>query len=199
MSPNTNHESVQPGEVTVLLRQIRNGDAEARGELFALLYQDLKRLANLQMGRERKDHTLQPTALISELFLSIYSAKDIQWRDRAHFLAIASQIMKRFLIDYARARGAERRGGGQRAVYVECSDFGEEPLDLLVLTELIDRLVAEEPRMGRVVEMRCFGGLTHAEIAETLGVDERTCKRDWQVARAWLQAQLAKRPSPHDK
>lgn len=199
MSPNASNVSPQPGEVTVLLRQIRNGDAEARGEFFALVYPDLKRLANLQMGRERRDHTLQPTALISELFLSIHNAKDIQWRDRAHFLAIASQMMKRYLIDYARARGAERRGGGQRAVFMDGLEFSAKPMDLLELTELLDRLAAEEPRMGRVVDLRCFGGLTHVEIAETLGVDERTCKRDWQVARAWLQAQLAKRPSTHVK
>jgi RNA polymerase sigma-70 factor, ECF subfamily len=197
MSPNAPDALLQAGEVTVLLRQLSDGRAEARGELFSRLYPDLKRLARIRMNRERPDHTLQPTALISELFVTMYSAKGINWKDRAHFFALASQMMKRYLTDYARARRTERRGGGRSGVSIECLDISVEPVDALEFTELIDRLLIEEPRMGQVVEMRCFGGLTHAEIAEALGVDERTSKRDWQVARAWIQAQLTKRSSPH--
>jgi RNA polymerase sigma-70 factor, ECF subfamily len=188
---------LQLGEVTVLLHQISGGCDEARGELFSRIYPDLKRLARLRMNRERPDHTLQPTALVSELFLTLYNAKGINWRDRAHFFALASQMMKRYLTDYARARNAERRGGGRSGVSIECREISVQPLDALEFTELVDKLLAEEPRMARVVEMRCFGGLTHAEIAETLGIDERTSKRDWQVARAWLRAQLTKRSSIH--
>jgi RNA polymerase sigma factor (TIGR02999 family) len=197
MSSKSPDALLQLGEVTVLLRQITDGRTEARGELFSRLYPDLKRLARLRMNRERPDHTLQPTALVSELFLTLYSAKGINWRDRAHFFALASQMMKRYLTDYARARKAERRGGGRSGVSIECAELSVEPMDALEFTELVDKLMIEEPRMARVVEMRCFAGLTHAEIAEALGMDERTSKRDWQVARAWLRAQLTKRSSPH--
>ncbi|MBC8167365.1 MAG: RNA polymerase subunit sigma-70 [Bryobacteraceae bacterium] len=188
-----------PGDITVLLQEIARGDPEARGQLADLLYPDLKRLAELRMNAERPEHTLQATALVSEFFLEIARARDISFRDRTHFLAVASQAMRRFLIDYARARKAERRGGGRNAVQIELVDLAGQPCELVVIGELLDQLAAEEPRMARVVDMRCFGGLTHAEIGETLGIDERTSKRDWRVAKAWLGARLHERAADDDR
>jgi RNA polymerase sigma factor (TIGR02999 family) len=187
-----------PGEVTVLLKKVVGGELSARNRLVDLLYPELKRLAEQRMRSERADHTLQPSALVNEFFLEIVRVKGINWRDRAHFLAVASQAMKRFLIDYARAHNAGRRGGGKTAV--ELQEFGVKSkiIDAVVLGDLLDRMALEEPRMATVLELRCFGGLTHAEIGLALGIDERTSKRDWQVAQAWLRAQLMKPPSNHD-
>lgn len=198
MPSGTPSDQPAPGDVTVLLEQISKGQTEARGELMTLLYPDLKRLAEIRMRGERRDHTLQPTALLSELFLAMNRVNGISWRDRAHFLAVASQMMKRYLIDYARAHRAQRRGSGRENIQIECLELGEQPFNIIEIAELLEKLAAEEPRMAQVVDMRCFGRLTHAEIAEALGIDERTSKRDWQVARAWLQAQLTKRAPPHD-
>ena len=177
----------------MLLERISRGQMEACGELMNLVYPDLKRLAQLRMRTERRDHTLQPTALVSELFLAMQRAGGISWRDRAHFFAVASEMMRRYLIDYARAHRAQRRGGGRETIQLDGLELGEQPFDVLEMAELLEKLAAEEPRMARVVDMRCFGSLTHAEIAAALGINERTSKRDWQVARAWLQAELSKR------
>jgi RNA polymerase sigma factor (TIGR02999 family) len=182
-----------PGDVTVLLRRIANGESEARSSLVDLLYPELKRLAEYRMRAERSDHTLQASALVSEFFLEIARDHSISWRDRSHFLAVASQMMRRFLIDYARSHNAERRGGGLPPVRVDNLGLQDYTADVIILNDLLDRLASEEPRMAQVVDMRCFGGLTHAEIAEVLHIDERTAKRDWQVARAWLKSQLEKR------
>jgi RNA polymerase sigma-70 factor, ECF subfamily len=198
MSLEGNGGVTHSGDVTVLLRRINEGHSHARNALFERLYPDLQRMAQVRMSRERTDHTLQPTALINELFLTLQAASDINWRDRAHFFAVASQAMKRLLIDYARKRRAECRGGGQKKLDICSVDIGEQPVDILQYTELIDQLQREDARMAQVVDMRCFGGLTHLEIGEALGIDERTSKRDWQVARAWLQAQLAKSNTEND-
>ena len=181
------------GDVTLLLGQMLQGKAEARDELVTLLYPDMKRLAEFRMNHERRDHTLQPTALVSEFFLAMCRVKGVEWRNRAHFLAVASRMMRRYLIDYARSHNAERRGSGQANIQIECLELGERPFDILEIADLMERLAAEDPRMAEVVDMRCFGGLTHAEIAEALHMDERTSKRDWQTARAWLAAQLEKK------
>jgi RNA polymerase sigma factor (TIGR02999 family) len=182
-----------PGEVTTLLRRLVAGEECTRNELISLMYPELKRLAEAHMRRERADHTLQPTALVNEFFLEIARTRVMHWRDRKHFLAVAAQAMRRFLIDYARAHNAKRRGGG--AIKLQLTDL-ELPLNGLfdpsVVGELLDRLAREEPRMERVVEMHSFGGLTFGEIAEILEIDERTARRDWQVARAWLYGQLSK-------
>ena len=167
------------------------GESEARTELIAALYPELKRMAEMRMRGERPDHTIQPTALVNEFFLEMARSQEINWRSRSHFLAVASQAMRRFLIDYARAHTAERRGGGVPKLQLDGLEFKQDyALDALIIGELMDRLAAEEPRMAQVVEMRCFGGLNYEEIAEVLGVDERTAKRDWQVARAWLFGHL---------
>jgi RNA polymerase sigma factor (TIGR02999 family) len=157
------------------------------------MYPELKRIAEAQMRRERVDHTLQPTALVNELFLEIVQAHAARWQDRNHFLAVASQAMRRFLIDHARAHTAARRGGNSIKLRLTDLDLPVDGVfDSTGIGELLDRLAREEPRMARVVEMHCFGGLNFAEIAEVLDINERTAKRDWQVARAWLYGHLRK-------
>jgi RNA polymerase sigma factor (TIGR02999 family) len=158
------------------------------------LYCDLKRVAVRRMRNERPDHTLDPEALISELFLRLARTPDHHFRSRGHFLAFAAQQMRHFLVDYARAHRSEKRNGRREKVRIEdCGlvvrhDFEQ----VLSVDELLEKLANQEPRMAKVVEMRCFGGFTHAEIAETLGMDERTAKRDWSFARAWLESALRK-------
>ena len=166
-------------------------DEKARA--MELIYPELHRIATTRMRRERSDHTLQATALVNEFFLHLAKSRKLQWRDRAHFLAMASHAMRRLLVDYCRAHNAEKRGGGAlRVSFTMDETHHESEFDLIEINEIMNKLAAEEPRMARVVELRCFGGLTHAEIAEVLGIDERTVKRDWQVARAWLFSQLKK-------
>jgi len=181
-------------DVTLLLQKIALGDAGARSRLMGLMYPELRRIAETRMRSERADHTLQATALVNEFFLEMALQRDISWRDRKHFLAVASQAMRRFLIDYARAGQADKRGGGCVKLSLDGLDLpmGSEP-DVLVINDLLDRLAAEEPRMASVVELHCFGGLSHSEVAGILGIDERTVRRDWQIAKAWLYGQMKSR------
>lgn len=191
MGSSDEKRAATPGEVTSLLKRVAAGEEGTRSELVSVMYPELKRIAEAQMRGERVDHTLQPTALVNELFLEIVRSQAVQWRDRKHFLAVAARAMRHFLIDYARAHSAARRGGG--AIKLRLTDLDlpvEGALDPLIIGELFDHLAKEEPRMARVVEMHCFGGLNYAEIAEILEIDERTAKRDWQVARAWLYGHL---------
>ncbi len=193
MSTNTSGNGPMPGEVTALLRRAAAGEDGVRSELVSAMYPELKRIAEAQMRRERSDHTLQPTALVNELFLEIVQSRGAHWQDRNHFLAVAAQAMRRFLIDYARAHRAIRRGGDSIKLRLTDLDLPVEGFfDPITIGELLDRLAREEPRMARVVELHCFGGLNFAEIAEILKMNERTAKRDWQVARAWLYGQLRK-------
>ncbi|HYP08116.1 MAG TPA: ECF-type sigma factor [Bryobacteraceae bacterium] len=183
-----------PGAVTLLLQRWRTGDGDVEAELVSHFYPDLKRIAQVRMRTERADHTLQPTALVSEFFLQLAKQEHLTWESRSHFLAMASTAMRRILIDYARAHDAGKREGSR--IRIQLDDLAlphrGSLYDAAELNELLDRLEAEEPRMAKVVDMRCFGGLTHEEIGEILGVDARTVKRDWQVARAWLFGQLRK-------
>ena len=177
-----------------MLQRWREGDSEMQSQLVSHFYPELKRIAQARMRTERQDHTLQPTALVGEFFLQLAKQEHLNCQSRAHFLAVASTAMRRILIDYARAHDAGKRSGSYFKVQLdELTLPGRGNIyEMAELNELLDRLQAEEPRMAKVVEMRCFGGLTHAEIAESLGVDERTVKRDWQVGRAWLFGQLRK-------
>jgi RNA polymerase sigma factor (TIGR02999 family) len=179
-------------EVTELLRRHGNGDLSAYERVIALMYPDLKRLAEQRMRAERADHTLQPTALVNEFFIEMATREGQIWNNRSHFLAAASNAMRRYLIDHARARNAQKRGGSSTPVVLdwEAPSTGANFLSLLELNDLLDRLAQEEPRMARVAEMHCFGGLTCDEIGEVLGVDGRTVRRDWKVAKAWLRGQL---------
>lgn len=182
-----------PEEVTRLLRAWRDGDAAALEALAPLVYAELRRLAEARMRRERPDHTLQATALVHEAFLRLTGSDAPAWEDRTHFFAVAARVMRRLLVDHARARGYAKRGGGVRRVSLdEAVELSEEPgEDLLALDAALTRLAALDPRQHQVVELRFFGGLSVEETAEVLGVSAVTVKRDWRAARAWLYAELA--------
>lgn len=182
------------GEVTEVLRRYESGEDGAPAHLVSLLYPQLRRIAEGRMSTERAEHTLQPTALVNEFFLQLARQAPLSCRSRSQFLAAASVAMRRLLIDYARARRSDKRGG--RAVRVELDDFAPPAAQrlpgIVEVGNLLERLELEEPRMAKVVDLHCFGGLTHREIGDLLGIDERTVKRDWQVARAWLRGQLTR-------
>lgn len=166
--------------------------ADARDRVITLLYPELKRIAEAHMRRERPNHTLQATALVSEFFVHIARSPAFTTRTRAQFLMVASVAMRRLLVDYARARKAEKRGGQRVRVDIENADPAQAArfVDILEIDDLLSQLGASDERMAQIVELRFFGGLTNAEIADAIGVHERTVKRDWQVARAWLYSRL---------
>jgi RNA polymerase sigma-70 factor, ECF subfamily len=179
------------GEITQLLKAMRAGDATAADRLLPLVYSELHRLAQAYMRRERPDHTLQATALINEAYLRLVG-EDIDWNSRAHFIGLAAHVMRQVLVDYARARAAQRRAGGIQRVPLQ-DDLAVSPdrLDEVVfLDEALARLAARSPRQARVVEMRYFGGLSVEEIAHILDLAPRSVKRDWSLARIWLFRQL---------
>ncbi|MBI2689205.1 MAG: RNA polymerase subunit sigma-70 [Acidobacteria bacterium] len=182
-------------EVAALLDRCVHGESGAFGDLADRLYPELRRVAELRLRSERTDHTLQPTALVNEFFLEFARNSQMSWNSRAHFLAVASRAMRRILIDYARAQKSQKRGGGALRVQLDGLELGGngDLHDTIEVSDLLDKLAEEEPRMATVVEMKCYGGLTFAEIGESLRIDERTAKRDWNVARAWLWGQLRKR------
>ena len=175
--------------VTRLLARWREGDADARDALVDRVYGELRRVAGRRLRGERADHSLSPTALIHETFIRLADRPVVDWQDRAHFFAVASNLMRRILVDHARARRAEKRGGGRRRVTLSVAEAmaeGESDLDLMALDEALDRLSALDPRQGRIVELRFFAGLSIEETAEVLQVSSGTVKREWRVARAWL-------------
>jgi len=182
------------GDVTQLLADVQNGRPDAASQLMPLVYEELRRLARRQMRRERSDHTLQATALVHEAYFRLVNQPERSWQNRTHFIRIAAQVMRRMLIDYARARRtAKREGGLQRVPLEEPLLVAEEQSDeLLALDEALERLAQFDARQSRVVELRFFGGLTVEETAEALGTSPKTVKRDWCVARAWLHREVMK-------
>jgi len=184
-----------PGTLTLWLVEWRNGNQEAGQKLFEAAYQELRRLAAWYLQRERPDHTLQPTALVNELYLKLFAGEPVEWRNRAHFFAVAAQQMRRILIDHARAHLAEKRGGGDAWLSTADADGVAAPRaeELLELDEALRRLEELDQRSARVVELRFFGGLTEAEAAEVLDISLATLKRDWGFARAWLVDQCSSR------
>jgi RNA polymerase sigma-70 factor (ECF subfamily) len=174
--------------LTRLLRRVAEGDDAALGQLYPIVYDDLRELADRQLRRERADHTLQPTALVHEAFLKL-SAAAPEVVDRAHFAAIAARVMRQVLVDHARRRGADKRGGGwiRTTLGEGRAAVGLDPDELLALDRALDTL---DERQRQVVEYRFFGGLEEREIASLLGVTERTVRRDWVKARAWLYASI---------
>jgi RNA polymerase sigma factor (TIGR02999 family) len=179
-------------EVTDLLRAWRDGDAARSGRLLELLYADLKRVARRQLLRERRGHTLQTTALVHEAYLRLVDQRRAEWRDRRHFFAVAATVMRRLLVDHARARLADKRAHQPVTLTAGGEVAADEPaFPILELDRALDKLAASFPRPARVVELRFFGGLDMGEIAEVLGVVERTAHRDWAFARAWLLKELS--------
>ena len=180
------------GEVTRLLARVREGQAGASDELFTRVHQELRRLAAGYMRHERREHTLQPTALVHEAYLRLVDQRDASPENRAHFFGIAAGVMRRILIDHARARNAEKRGGDHLKVDLDeaAAEMSHPSESLIELDRALERLAAIDPRRARVVELRFFGGLTVEEIADLMAVGARTVDRDWRVARAWLRREL---------
>jgi RNA polymerase sigma factor (TIGR02999 family) len=183
-------------EITTLLAAVKRGDRTAESVLAEMVYGELHAIAGVQMRRERRNHTLQTTALVNEAYLRLVRDRAVDWQDRAHFFACASVVMRRILVDYARRRSAGKRPSA--GLQVELNDWqaSEYPRidSMLILDEALNRLAELDARQARIVEMRYFGGLTEDETAEVLGVSTRTVKRDWTSARAWLQVQLSGNP-----
>lgn len=181
-------------EVTQLLQQWQDGDEEAMDRLMPLVYNELRRLAHRHLRRERSDHTLSTTALVHEAYLNMVGQDQLPWQNRAHFFAIASRVMRRVLIWYARKRNTAKRGGGRPNLALDDAVvISDERIDELVaLDQALSRLEKMDERLCRVVECRYFGGLGVKEAAEVLGVSPATIKRDWQTAKAWLRVELSR-------
>lgn len=181
-------------EVTGLLRAWSSGRAEALDSLIPVVHQELKQIAAGYMRRERPEHTLQATGLVNEAYLRLVEQHNVTWHDRRHFYGIAAQCMRRILVDYARQRKAEKRGGDQTFVTIDESVDASTPrgIDLIALDDALAALAELDPRQAQVVELRYFGGLSIAEAAEQLDVSVATVKRDWESARVWLTCQLAR-------
>ena len=182
-----------PGSVTQLLARVRSGDDEARDELLRLTYDDLRRLARAQLRRERAGHTLQPTALVHEACIHLLGREEEPGENRAQFLAFVAEAMRHILISHARSRGRAKRGGGPERIPLEVEELVgvDANPDLIALDEALHRLSELNPRKGRVVELRFFGGMTIEQVARVLKVSDRTVKRDWEVARIWLKHELS--------
>ncbi len=184
------HGYPSPGEVTVLLAKLKGGDQEALSELIPLIYKELRRLAGHFLRQERVGHTLQPTALVHEAYLCLAGQDRANWQNRAQFMAIAAQVMRRLLLQYARRRGAAKR----LAAPPESPSphaVGERWDEILAVDEALNRLRELAPQQASIAEMRYFGGLSVEEAAEALGISPRTVKRDWAVAKGWLKAELS--------
>jgi len=179
-------------EVTGLLLDWSNGDREAYDKLVPLVYEELHRLAHRYMRRERPGHTLQTTALVDEAYLRLVEQKAVRWQNRAHFFAISAELMRRILVDHARAHARAKRGGGERALPLHevALVSKERSTDLVALDEALKRLAEIDARKARVVELRFFGGLSVEETAQVLGVHANTVVTDWGMARAWLYTAL---------
>jgi RNA polymerase sigma-70 factor, ECF subfamily len=179
-------------DVTILLSELTRGNKEAVERLVPLVYDELKRLANCYMRRERPDHTLQATALVNEAYLKLVCQQSVNWQGRSHFFGIAAQLMRRILIDHARGHLRKKRGGGQEVLPLDeglVFSPGQSAV-LLRLDEALERLAKLDPRQSKIVELRFFGGLSVEEAAEFLGISPKTVKRDWSVAKAWLHGEL---------
>ena len=180
-------------DITGLLEQIQAGNRDCQGRLMSLVYDELHRLAAVYMRGERPGHTLQPSALVNEVYLRLIAPNAVAWQNRAHFYATAAATMRRILIDHARSRNAHKRDGElKRVEMLDIPVFSDEySAQLLALDAALDQLAQWDPRQSKVVELRFFGGLTVEEAAEVLGVSGKTVKRDWRMARAWLQSRVS--------
>ena len=182
-----------PENITQLLAKWSGGDQSALDELMPLVYDELRRLASNYLRREKVGHTLQPTALVNEAYLRLVDQKSSRWQNRAQFYGIAAQLMRRILVDHARAKHAAKRGGAgqQRLSVTSANAVSEKPdLDVLALHEALEELTTIDPQQSRIVELKFFGGLSIEETAEVTGLGHATVERDWKMARAWLRRKL---------
>jgi RNA polymerase sigma-70 factor (ECF subfamily) len=189
--------SANEGQVTLLLKAMKNGDESAAGELLPLVYNELHRLAKSYMQRERPDHTLQATALINEAYLRL-SRDCVDWQSRQHFIGVAANVMRRLLVDHARAHNAQARAGGLQRVDLEegLMISGERSGEVLALHDALTALEAVDQGQAKVVELRYFGGFSVEEIGQILGMSPRTVKRHWALARIWLLKQMKSTSGP---
>jgi RNA polymerase sigma factor (TIGR02999 family) len=181
-------------EITHLLLAWGQGDQTALEKLTPLVYGELRKLARRYMRRQRQDHTLQTTALVNEAYLRLIDSSRVRWQDRAHFFAVSAQLMRRILVDFARAQGNLKRGAGEQRIALDSAPeiSVERGADLVALDDALNTLSAMNPRQSRIVEFRYFGGLSEEETAEALKVSPRTVRRDWSLARAWLYRELSR-------
>jgi len=181
----------QKGQVTELLRHWKEGDEKALRALVPLVYKELRSLAHYHLQSERPDHTLQSTALVHEAYLRLLGGRPVELQNRAHFVAVASRLMRKILVDYARGRRANKRDGGCK---IEFDDMASLPVagdaNLLALDDALDALSRIDERQGKIVEMKFFGGLSAPEISQVLGISRATVDRDWATARVWLHRQM---------
>ena len=181
-------------EVTQVLVDWSKGDQNAPERLMPLVYEELRKLARNYLQRERSDHTLQATGLVHEAYLRLVDQSSMSWQNRAHFFAVAAQVMRRILVDHARAHRAEKRGGEREKIEFDeaLAPSGEKAVDLIALDDALQDLVTFDSRQSRIVELRFFGGLTNEEIGDVLGISPRTIKREWRLAKAWLRREIMK-------
>ena len=183
---------LQASEITRILQEWNDGDESAKEHLLTFVYDELRRQARIMMSSERVNHTLQPTALVHEAFLKLSRQTGLEWKDRSHFYGIASRLMRQILIDHARLHATAKRGN--KPIHFSLDDIQipapERADSLLILNEVLDRLEALDEQQAKIVEMRFFGGMSNAEIAECLDISERTVGREWQSARMWLSREL---------
>ncbi len=179
-------------ELTTLLHAWRNGDQRALDKLVPLVYDELHRLAHRYMLRERAGHTLQTTAIVNEAYLRLIDAQQVEWKDRAHFFAISANLMRRILVEFARSRGRNKRGGDVRKVELDEALVGSprRGTDLVALDDALTALATMDERKAKVIELRFFGGLSVEETAEVLNVSPDTVMRDWRLAKVWLWREL---------
>jgi RNA polymerase sigma factor (TIGR02999 family) len=187
-----------PQGITELLGRWSQGDDGALEQLMPLVYDELRRLAGSYLRRERREHTLQPTALVNEAYLKLVRQREMPWQNRAQFFGIAAQLMRHILVDHARAHGAAKRGG--HLVNVSLKDIGafytQGEADVLAVHDVLNRLAEIDPGQSRIVELRFFGGLTIEETAEVMKVSHSTVEREWKIAKAWLKRELTKNAKP---
>ena len=183
-----------PGEITELLAEWSDGDPEALERLMPLVFEDLRQLARKHFRREPDGHTLQPTALVHEVYVRLAGQRKVEWENRAQFFAFAAMLMRRILVDHAKARRTAKRGGGVRKLPLDEAFAmpGGGDLDLVLLDQALDDLAAIDPRQARIVELRFFVGLTQEEVAEVMDLSVTTVKREWRSARLWLFRQVSR-------
>ncbi len=184
-------------QVSELLANWNKGDLEAREALMPLVYDELRKLAASQLRRERNDHTLQPTALVHEVYLRLAEQKNVHWQDKSHFFGVTAQLMRRILVDHARGHLADKRGSGLPKVALNEAIVmsREQPAELLALDESLTRLADTDPQQSKIVELRIFAGLTIEQTAEVLRISPATVKRDWNLAKAWLMREISRAAS----
>lgn len=181
---------MEPQDVTRLLVAAAEGDERAQTALLPLVYDELRRRAGSALSRERAGHTLQPTALVHEAWMRLIAQEAVSWQGRQHFYALASRMMRRVLVDHARGRLRQKRGGDQVRVELEDGLSTSRDADVLALDDALERLAALDPRQAEIVELRFFGGLTVQEVAETLGISKRAVEAEWTMIKAWLRREL---------